>query len=298
MTIVVAGGSGFLGTAVVTALRHDGHRVLVLTRRPRHADDRRWDPANEAAADWMRVMTGADAVINLAGESIAQGRWSDARKRALRQSRVQATAAIVRAVAAAEPRPKTLISASAVGFYGNRGDEILTEDSAPGSDFLAALCRDWERLALEAGSALRVVRLRTGLVLQRHGGTLRPLEIVFRLFAGGPVGSGRQYMSWIHIDDWVAIVRWVLANDFVSGALNLTAPHPVTNAEFAKALGRALHRPAIMPAPAFAVRLLLGEMGDALLLNGQRVMPARAQAMGFRFQYETLDEALRALYDA
>jgi uncharacterized protein (TIGR01777 family) len=237
-------------------------------------------------------------VINLAGESIAQGRWSDARKRALRQSRVQATAAIVRAVAAAEPRPKTLISASAVGFYGNRGDEILTEDSAPGSDFLAALCRDWERLALEAGSALRVVRLRTGLVLQRHGGTLRPLEIVFRLFAGGPVGSGRQYMSWIHIDDWVAIVRWVLANDFVSGALNLTAPHPVTNAEFAKALGRALHRPAIMPAPAFAVRLLLGEMGDALLLNGQRVMPARAQAMGFRFQYETLDEALRALYDA
>lgn len=295
MTIVVAGGSGFLGTALVTALRHDGHRVLVLTRQPRHADDRPWDPANEASLDWMRVMNEADAVINLAGESIAQGRWSEARKHALRQSRVQATGAIVRAIAAAEPRPATLISASAVGFYGNRGDEILTEESSPGSDFLAAVCRDWERLALEA-SALRVVRLRTGLVLQRHGGTLKPLEIVFKLFAGGPVGDGRQYMSWIHIDDWVAIVRWVLASDYVTGALNLTAPLPVTNAEFATALGRALHRPAIMPAPAFAVRLLLGEMGDALILSGQRVVPARAQAMGFRFQYETIDAALHALY--
>src|SRR5262245_35064224 len=202
MTIVVAGGTGFLGTTLVKTLRADGHRVLVLTRHPRHDDDRAWEPAAHGPQSWMDAVDGADAVVNLAGESIAGARWTAARKEAIRTSRLQATGALVAALAAAARRPSVFISASAIGFYGDRGDEPLTEDSSPGSDFLAGVCRDWERLALDAAPGSRVVCLRTGLVLAGDGGALPQLTLPFRLFAGGPVGSGRQYMSWIHIDDW------------------------------------------------------------------------------------------------
>lgn len=296
MTVVIAGGTGLLGTALVRALRADRHRVLVLTRHPRHDDDRSWSPDPAASRDWMRVVDGADALINLAGESIAGGRWTHARKTAIRDSRVQATSALVTALATAARRPPVFLSASAIGIYGNRGDEPLTEDSSAGSDFLAGVCRDWERLALEAAPASRVVRLRTGLVLDRRGGALPQLALPFRLFAGGPIGSGRQYMSWIHIDDWVAMVQWVLATSAVSGAINLTAPTPVTNEEFSRTLGRVLHRPAFMRAPAMALRLVMGEMADALVLGGQRVLPARAQTMRYTFKYDSLPAALRAIY--
>jgi uncharacterized protein (TIGR01777 family) len=296
MTIVVAGGTGFLGSALVAALRIDGHRVLVLTRHPRHTDDHSWSPGDVTSNGWMSVVDDADAVVNLAGESIAGGRWTAARQRAIRASRVQATKALVTAIKAATTRPRIFISGSAIGFYGNRGDERLTEDSAPGSDFLADVCREWERLAFEAAPVSRVVCLRTGLVLARRGGALPQLALPFRLFVGGPAGSGRQYMSWIHVDDWVAMVLWAINNTALTGAINLTAPAPVTNAVFSKALGRALWRPAIMPAPAFALRLVLGEMADALILGGQRVLPARAESMGFAFKYADIDSALYAAY--
>ena len=297
MTIVVAGGTGFLGGALVRALRADGHPTRVLTRRPRHADDVGWNPNPDAVgAPWTTAIDGADAVINLAGESIAGARWSDARKTAIRDSRMRATSALVLAMRDLPRRPPIFISASAIGFYGNRGDEVLTEESSRGNDFLADVCRDWERLAMEVATVSRVVRLRTGIVLGR-GGALPPMAVPYHLFVGGPVGSGRQYMSWIHIDDWVAMVRWALATDAVSGPINLTAPAPVTNSEFAHTLGRALHRPSFMRTPAFAMRLVLGsEMAEALILGGQRVLPARAQAMGYAFKYAALDSALRAVY--
>jgi uncharacterized protein (TIGR01777 family) len=299
MQIVIAGGTGFLGRALVGALRAEGHRVRVLTRRPRHADDVAWspEPDEERARPWTSAIEGADAVINLAGESIAGTRWNAARKKAIRDSRLNATGALVLAIANARQRPPVLISASAVGFYGNRGDERLTEDSSPGTDFLADVCRDWERIALEVATISRVVRVRTGVVLGRGGGALPPMALPFRFFVGGPVGSGTQYLSWIHIDDWVAMIRWALHTEGVGGAINLTAPAPVTNTEFAHALGRALHRPAFIRTPAFALRLLLGEeMAEALVLGGQRVLPARAETMGYSFKYTKVESALRAIY--
>jgi uncharacterized protein len=300
MTVVIAGGTGFLGTALATALRADGHRVRVLTRRPRHIDDVAWNPNPDATGvqPWTTAIDGSDAVINLAGESIAGTRWSKARKAAIRDSRMRATGALILAIRDLQRRPPIFISASAVGFYGNRGDEVLTEESSRGNDFLADVCRDWERIAMEAATVSRVVRLRTGVVLGKGGGALPPMALPFRFLVGGPVGSGTQYLSWIHIDDWVAMVRWALQTDAVSGAINATAPAPVTNAEFARTLGRALHRPSFMRTPAFALRLLLGaEMAEALVLGGQRVLPARAEAMGFAFKHGALESALRAVYN-
>jgi len=298
MTVVIAGGNGFLGSALARTLRANAHRVRVLTRRPQQVDDVAWHPdPDDQRAPWTTAIEGADAVINLAGDSIAGARWNAARKQAIRESRLRATGALVLAIANASRRPPVFISASAVGVYGNRGDERLTEDSVPGTDFLADVCRDWERIAMEAARQSRVVRLRTGIVLGRGGGALAPMALPFRLFAGGPMGSGKQYMSWIHIDDWVAMVRWALQTDAVSGAINLTAPAPVTNTEFAHTLGRALRRPSFMRTPAFALRLALGaEMAEALVLGGQRVLPVRAEAMGYSFTYTTLESALGAIY--
>ena len=300
MRIVIAGGSGFLGSALVRRLRADQHQVTTLTRRPRGPDDLVWDPGR-AAGPWAEAGGRADAVINLAGEPIEKGRWTAARKAAIRESRVRATRAIVSAMQAGAVAPDraarpVLLNASAIGYYGPHGDERLTEASPAGGDFLASVCRDWEREAAGAGDSARVVPLRTGLVLAGDGGALPRLALPFRLFAGGPVGSGTQYWSWIHIDDWIGIVSCVLGDAAVSGPLNLTAPHPVTNREFAAALGRRLGRPASLPTPAFALRLALGEMADALILNGQRVIPERAEALGYRFQYPTVDAALAALF--
>jgi uncharacterized protein (TIGR01777 family) len=294
-TIIVAGGTGLLGTALVEALRLDGESVIVLTRQPRRAHEVRWSPG-EPDGSWTSVFDDAKAVINLAGASIAGGRWTAARKAAIRESRTQATSALVRAITGAWKPPSVFISSSAVGFYGARGDEPATETTAPGSDFLADVCRDWEAIANQAAGLSRVVRVRSGVVLAREGGALPQLALPFKLFAGGPVGTGRQFVSWIHIHDWVAMMKWALATTTVAGAINATAPVPVTNEEFARTLGRVLGRPSWMKAPAFALRLALGEMADALVLGGQRVLPDVAQQHGFVFRYPTLEAALNEIY--
>jgi hypothetical protein len=211
---------------------------------------------------------------------------------------VKATRSLTEAIAQADRAPAVLISGSAVGYYGPRGDEVVTEETPPGSDFLARVCTHWEAEANRAASEhTRVVCVRTGLVLAADGGALPKMLPPFKLFAGGPVGSGRQYWPWIHRDDWIGLVRWTIDQSTVSGAVNATAPNPVTNAEFSEALGAALHRPSLLPAPAFALRLLLGEMADALLLSGQRAIPAKAQHQGFTFKYERISDALRAIFD-
>ena len=295
MKVVVTGGTGFLGGHLVAALRNDGHDVVVLTRRPaRGPGEVQWDPSR-ALGPWANAFEGAGAVVNLAGEPIAEGRWTAARKRLILASRVEATRAVVAALRAAGATGVALLSGSAVGYYGTHRDEPLDESSSAGDDFLASVCREWEAEALAATDA-RVVLLRTGFVVARDGGALPRLALPFHFFAGGPLGSGRQVMSWIHRDDWTAMVRWALANANVRGPLNLTAPAPVTNRDMAAALGRALHRPSFMPAPAFALRLALGEMADALILSGQRVLPRVALSGGFTFQNESIDQALRAIY--
>jgi uncharacterized protein (TIGR01777 family) len=297
MTLLIAGGSGFLGGALTRALRAAGHRVMILTRRPQRDGDVHWlTRPNDTT--WWHAVERADAIINLAGESIAGRRWTEERKRAIRGSRIAATTALVTAIKGVSRPPAVFISSSAIGFYGTHGDEVLSEDSPAGSDFLADVCRQWETLAIEAASRSRLVLLRSGMVLDRDQGALPQLALPFRLFAGGPVGSGQQYVSWIALEDWVGLVLWVLAKNHVSGPLNLTAPGPVTNREFARALGRVLGRPSFIPAPAFALRLMLGELADALILGGQRVVPARAQALGYEFKYATLEPALRAIYGA
>jgi len=293
--IIVAGGTGLLGTALVGALQDDRHRVVVLTRRPTRDNEVRWSP-QYAEGLWTAALDNAHAVINLAGASIAGGRWTTARKAAIRDSRMQATGALVKAIAASGQPPPIFISSSAVGYYGSRGDEPVTETTAPGSDFLAHVCRDWEAAASQLSLAARVVLLRSGVVLARHGGALPQMALPFKLFAGGPAGSGRQFMSWIHLHDWVATVKWALASQHIAGPLNVTAPEPVTNEDFSRSLGRVLGRPAWLKAPSFALRLMLGEMADALILGGQRVLPAVAQQHGFAFQYPTLESALRQIY--
>jgi hypothetical protein len=291
----VAGGTGLLGTALVGALQDDRHMVVVLTRRPTRDNEVRWSP-QYAEGLWTSALDNAHAVINLAGASIAGGRWTTARKAAIRDSRIQATGALVKAIAALGQPPPIFISSSAVGYYGPRGDEPVTETTAPGSDFLAHVCRDWEAAASQLSLAARVVLLRSGVVLARHGGALPQMALPFKLFAGGPAGSGRQFMSWIHLHDWVATVKWALASQHIAGPLNVTAPEPVTNEDFSRSLGRVLGRPAWLKAPSFALRLMLGEMADALILGGQRVLPAVAQQHGFAFQYPTLESALRQIY--
>lgn len=293
MRIVVAGGRGFLGTALVSRLRKDGHVITVLSRRPRSTQDVRWDPYGSSQS-WIHVLEDADALINLAGAPIAK-RWTAKYKREMWNSRVLSTRTLVAAMKSVRRMPATFLSASAVGIYGPRGDEPLTEESAPGSGFLASLGREWEKEALAAGPHARVVLLRSGIALDREGGALPQMALPFRFFAGGPLGSGRQYLSWIHRQDWAAMVAHALATEAISGPLNITAPNPVRNGELAQTLGRVLRRPALVPAPAFALRAVLGEMADALV-TGQRVLPAKASERGFRFSYPLLEPALRAIY--
>jgi uncharacterized protein (TIGR01777 family) len=307
--IVIAGGTGFLGQPLATRLAADGHAITVLTRKsiPGTADKGtlraatgsivqvQWRP-DGATGPWGRTIEGADAVVNLAGESIA-ARWTATRKRRILQSRLNATRSLVAAISAANKPPAVFVSASAVGYYGDRGEEVLTEPSAPGSDFLADVCVQWEREAMRAnGPRTRVALIRSGVALDPSGGALAKILPPFRAFVGGPLGSGRQYMSWIHRSDWVALVRWMITNDLVRGPVNATAPEPVTNAQFSKALGRALRRPSLVPAPAFALRLLLGDMADGMLLASQRVVPARADQLHFQYSYPRLDLALQALF--
>lgn len=304
MHIVIAGGSGFLGRALTESLLSAGHRVQILTRPPArsaptgpspHAESVTWIP-DGSVGPWASSCSGADVIVNLAGASIAAGRWTPARKAQLRSSRILATRSLARLAAQSAQPPAAFVSASAIGYYGDRGSDTLTEEAGPGRDFLAELGAEWEREALAAQrGGTRVVLLRTGIVLDPREGALAKMLPPFRLFAGGPFGSGRQYMSWIHRDDWVSLAKWAVETPAVRGPLNLTAPNPVTNADFARALGRALHRPAIMPAPGFALKLMLGEMAGPLLLHSQRVVPARPLAGGFRFAHPELDGALANL---
>ena len=298
MRIVLAGATGFLGRPLAASLAADGHDVTSLTRgAPRQdgSSQLTWTPDGTAGA-WASALDGADAVVNLAGESIAGRRWSASRKQAMRDSRLLSTGSLVAAIERAGSRPPLLLSSSAVGYYGPRGDDVVTEEDGPGSGFLADLSVEWERAALAAQAlGTRVVLLRTGLVLERDGGALEKMLVPFRLGVGGPVGSGRQYWPWIHRADWIALVRFLLTHPAASGPVNATAPAPVTNEEFSRTLARVLRRPCVFRAPAFGLRLAMGEMADALLLTGQQALPARAAAMGFRFAFEQLEPALRAI---
>jgi hypothetical protein len=306
MRLVIAGGSGFLGRTLAESLAASGHLVQILSRRPPASpepgaarppfDYVTWTPDGTANGSWTSPCSGADVIVNLAGASIGEGRWTPARKAELRGSRIHATRSLVRFIAEAEQPPAALVSSSAVGFYGDRGAETLAEHARPGEGFLAELAAAWEDEALAAESErTRVVLLRTGIVLDPQEGALPKMLAPFRLYAGGPFGSGRQFMSWIHRDDWVSLARWAVETAAVRGPVNVTAPNPVTNADFARALGRVLQRPAVIPTPGFALELLLGEMAGPLLLYSQRVVPARALAGGFQFAHPDLDEALADL---
>jgi uncharacterized protein (TIGR01777 family) len=297
MRIVIAGGSGFLGAALTARLRGDGHEVVVLTRQrgPVSPGLVSWAP-DGTAGSWAFVLEGADAVINLTGAALDEKRWTEARKRELVESRLLPTRSLVAAMGAMARAPGVFLSSSAVGFYGARGDEVVTEVDAAGSDFPARLVTEWEKEANKAASAgTRVILLRSGVVLAPEGGALARMLLLFRLGAGGPFGSGRQFMSWIHRQDWIAMTRWLLTTTHADGPINVTAPAPVTNQEFAATLARVLRRPHLLRVPPFALRLALGEMADAALLAGQRVVPAKAQALGFRFEWPALESALRDL---
>src|SRR5215207_3321279 len=297
MRVTITGATGRLGTQIVRSLRRRGDEVTVLTRNVDKAiatlgvEAVAWQPEQEPAP--MSALAGRDAVLHLAGEDVAQ-RWTDDAKRRLLTSREIGTRNLVAGLAAAEPRPRVLVSASAVGYYGARGDERVPETTPPGDDFLAGVCVAWEREAAAAEElGLRVVRVRTGVVLDKGGGALAKMLPFFRLGIGGPVAGGRQYLPWIHVDDLVAMYLAALDGADWSGAVNATAPEPRTNKEFSSALGRALGRPAFAPVPGFAVRLLYGEMAD-IVLTGQRAVPDRPRALGFTFAHPELAEALRS----
>ncbi|MFH8367365.1 TIGR01777 family oxidoreductase [Streptomyces sp. NPDC018031] len=295
MRIAVTGSSGLIGTALVRSLENDGHQVLRLVRRPpRAADEARWDPDRQ----WVdtSALAGCDAVVHLAGAGIADHRWTDAHKKRIRDSRVLGTAAVAEAVAALDTPPRVLVSGSAVGFYGYPGERPVDEDDPPGDGFLARVCQEWEEAAgaaVEAG--IRTVYARTGLVVAREGGAWARLFPLFRLGLGGRLGSGRQYWSFIALDDHVAALRHLIDTEGLSGPVNLTAPRPATNREVTAAMGRVLRRPTLLPVPGPALRLALGEVaGDTL--GSQRVLPRRLLDSGFTFASPTVEEAVRAAW--
>jgi uncharacterized protein len=295
MKILVSGASGLLGSDLVVVLRAAGHEVSRLVRDKARAGlgDVFWNPI--AGEIDSTAVEGCDAVINLAGESIAAGRWTTAKKARIRESRVAGTRTIARALAQATPRPKTLINASAVGFYGNRGDELLDETSSPDhDDFLSDVCQAWEAATEPAAQAgVRVVIERFGVILSGQGGALKKMLLPFRLGLGGKIGSGRQWMSWVALDDAVAATLHCLNTESLRGPVNVVAPEAVTNLEYTRTLGRVLSRPTIFPMPALAARAAFGQMADALLLSSQRVQPARLAGSGYTFRYPILEGALR-----
>jgi uncharacterized protein len=300
MKILVTGSTGLVGTALVSALAGAGHTVCRLVRPESAARGGAKDgfdvPWNPSTGELGGAAVGADAVVNLAGASIAGGRWTAERKALLRSSRVDTTRALVTALAKMNARPRALVSASAIGYYGSRGDEPLTEESGAGKDFLASLAQEWEAEAVKAEALrIRVVRARFGIILARHGGALAKMLLPFKLGVGGRIGTGQQWMSWVTLDDVVGILRFALENGTVQSAINVVALGAVRNAEFTRELARALHRPALFPAPGFALRLALGEMADALLLSSQRVVPQKLQQLGYRFLHPDLAVTLAAV---
>ncbi len=283
-----------MGRKLAKRLEGDGHSVTTLTRRPAGGADVQWNP-DGSAGTLPQHLDGKDAVINLAGEGIADKRWTAERKEALRSSRLLATRTLVRAVAQCARAPKVFISASGVGYYGARGNEAITESDSAGTDFLSRLCVEWEQEArLVESAATRLAIVRTGLALGDDGGALAKMLLPFKLGLGATIGSGDQFMSWIHVDDWTAMVSWAIQDTRVTGAFNATAPEPVTNRSFTRTLARVLRRPAVLHAPAFVLRIVLGELAEALV-TGQRVLPAYAEQLGFRFTHRALEPALRSL---
>jgi uncharacterized protein len=303
MRVTVTGATGLIGTALVAALRERGAQVTVLSRDPKRAQQRlsssgqpaleamRWDPVNEPAP--VTALAGRDAVVHLAGENVAQ-RWTTTAKQAIRDSRVTGTRNLLEGIAAAEERPRTLVSGSAVGYYGAHGEEPLDEDAPVGAGFLGGVCAAWEQEADRARElGLRVVQLRTGVVLDSTGGALARMLTPFRLGMGGPVAGGRQYMSWVHSEDLVGLALAALDDERWSGPINATAPGPVSNRDFSRALGKALRRPSLLPVPGLALRMAYGEMSQ-IITTGARVLPAKALVLGYRFRHPRLDEALRS----
>jgi uncharacterized protein len=292
MRIVVTGASGLVGTALVRELERGGHEVVKLVRRAAGRGEAEWHPERgeiDAAA-----LAGVGAAVHLAGENISEGRWTAEKKRRIIESRRQGTRLVSETLARLDPRPRVLVSASATGYYGDRGDEVLTEESAPGTNFVAEVCREWEAATAPARAAgVRTVSLRFGIVLSGAGGALSKMATPVRLGVGGKLGSGRQFYSWISIDDAVGVILHALGNEDVEGPVNAVSPEPVRNGEFTKAIGRVLGRPMFFTVPAFAARLAFGEMADELLLASARVEPARLKATGFQFKHPTLEGALR-----
>lgn len=293
MKILVTGASGLVGTALVRSLESKGRETLRLVRNaPAGGNEVRWNPS--AGTIDAAALEGIDAAVHLAGENLAEGRWTDEKKRRIRESRVKGTRLISETLAALARKPEVLLSASAVGFYGSRGDEVLTEQSAAGEDFLAEVCREWEEATAAAeGAGIRVAHLRFGVILSGEGGALKKMLTPFRLGVGGKLGDGRQYMSWVTLDDAVSAIEHALSDKTLSGPVNVVAPRPVTNKEFTKAMGSALSRPTFFSVPAFAARLAFGEMADATLLSSQRAQPARLTESGFAFKHPEIEAALR-----
>jgi uncharacterized protein len=298
MRLVVTGATGFIGTPLCARLLEQGHTLTLFTRgspRDHGSATKRWLHWTPGALrEWGTALNGADGVINLAGEPIAAKKWTHLQRHRIETSRVDGTNSLVQAIARAAVRPKFLISASAIGYYGPRGDETVTEETPPGDDFLSFVCREWEEEAKKAEElGLRVVRVRTGIVLGSGGGALAKMVEPFKFFVGGAIGSGQQWMSWIHLEDHVRLIIDLIENTQASGPVNATAPNPVRNKEFCQTLAKVLRRPCWAPVPGFALKLVLGDMAD-MLLTGQRVVPAAAQKLGFQFRYPTLEEALQA----
>ena len=296
MRVAVSGSTGLVGSEVVTVLSAEGHEVVRLVRRaPAHGEKTvRWDP--EAGVNDAGGLEGCDAVVHLAGENVGAGRWTAARKAAIRDSRVKGTRLLCDALAGLARPPKTLVCASAVGYYGDRGEEVLTEESPPGAGFLPGICREWEAASVAAArKGIRVVALRIGMVLSPKGGALARMLPLFRAGLGGVLGSGKQYVSWVALDDLTGIVLHALSREELRGPVNAVTPRPVTNRELTEALGKVLSRPTLLPVPSFALRLAVGEMADPLLLASARVAPRRLEETGYRFRFPELRAALRHL---
>jgi uncharacterized protein (TIGR01777 family) len=294
MKILITGSTGLVGSRLARSLKSKGHEIVRLVRSTPNdlVTEVYWNP--EQGTLNATELEGLDAVVHLAGESIAEGRWTDEKKKRIRESRVKGTTLLSETLAKLKQKPEVLVSASAVGFYGSRGDETLDEQSASGSDFLAEVCREWELATQPAAQAgVRVVNLRFGVILSQDGGALPKMLFPFRMGVGGKLGSGQQYMSWIAIDDAVGAIEHALTNNTLRGPVNVVAPNSVTNHDFTKTLGHILSRPTIFPVPAFAARLAFGEMADATLLSSQRVEPARLKESGYTFEYPELEGALR-----